>query len=320
MKKIVTFLVCLLPLFAFCGEPLMLIKPSREIFVNFPSAVLPDKAVSVFLPEPSIPLHQKYPVVYMLGVVPTDFAQAQNVLAKAGQKAIIVGINVTEEDLAATDKISRFFSQELVPYIDSNYLTKDQPAERVLAVKGAAGEKAAGVLVTQKKLMNRVVVLHGGENAPAWKSLPAQSRILVAGNQAEVAAWSQYLQENQKQVYGPGFVTRLTTENSLFDVLDLDYLFAPAEELELVKLTGTITPSSVSISTKEKAELKISALLVNGTRFDFVPVALKMAPPFLEWNSASGVLIPLPGATAGKVKISTIVDNTPFTGVLKLKK
>ena len=297
----------------------MLVKPSREIFVNFPSAVLPDKAVSVFLPEPAIPLHQKYPVVYILGAVPTDAPQAQAVLDRSEQKALLVGLNVEEIDLSNPEKMVYFFQRELIPYIDTNYLTKDEPQFRVVAVQGAAGAKVA-VALLNKHLVQGAVILNGGNSVAFLTEQKPNVRVLLAGKQAELAAWSNYLQEGKKLVYGAGFVAQLTEAKSIFDVLNLDYLFAPAGEVELVKLSGTIIPNTISISASQAATLQISALLANGMYFDFIPLTLKQSPPFLNWDGASAKLTVLSGATAGKVKISTFVDNTLFTGVIRLKK
>lgn len=319
MKKIITFLICLIPWLSFASEPLMLVKPSREIFINFPSAILPDKAVSVFLPEPSIPLHQKYPVVYILGAVPTDAPQAQEVLARSEQKALLVGLNVEEVDLSNPEKMVYFFQRELIPYIDTNYLTKDEPQSRVVAVQGAAGAKVA-VALLNKHLVQGAVILNGGNAVSFLTEQKPDVRMLLAGKQAELAAWSNYLQEEKKLVYGAGFVAQLTEVKSVFDTLNLDYLFAPAGEVELVKLSSTIIPSSISISASEVATLQVSALLANGMRFDFIPFTFKQSPPFLNWDSAQAKLTIIPGATAGKVKISAFVDNTPLTGVIRLKK
>ena len=112
----------------------MLINPGRETFLNFPSAIMGnDKTVTVFLPEPAIPLHKRYPVVYLLGAIPKEAPLVQQCLDRSNQKAILVGINFTEQDLADTDKIAAFISRELVPYIDVNYMTKDEPAWRGVA-------------------------------------------------------------------------------------------------------------------------------------------------------------------------------------------
>ena len=129
MKKLLFLLFLLFPTLAVCGEPLLLIHPGRETFLNFPSAsVGNDKTVTVFLPEPAVPLRGRYPVIYLLGAGPDDAQAAQEKLDGSARKAILVGVNFTDAELADTDKIATFFSRELVPYIDTNYPTVDEPA------------------------------------------------------------------------------------------------------------------------------------------------------------------------------------------------
>lgn len=312
-------LVCLLPMGLFAAEPLMLVKPSREIFVNFPSAILPDKAVSVFLPEPAVPLHAQYPVVYILGAVPTDRDAAQELLGRSEHKAILVGLNVTEAELADTAKIAQFFSRELVPYISTNYPTLDAPAYRVIAAKGEAGAKAMGALLARNNLFGRAVILNGTEQAAAWSKPSADLRVLAAGEQAEVAAWTESLQRSGL-MYGAGFVTRLTEQTSLFDVLDLDYLFGEKASLEVVKLEGSVLPTVLHLSQSEQAHVSLTAVLQNGMRFDLVPANLRLAPPYVLWDAARGTLSPIAGASAGKVKIGAFVDKIEFRAKIKLKK
>lgn len=297
----------------------MLVKPSREIFVNFPSAILPDKAVSVFLPEPAVPLHAQYPVVYLLGAVPTDKDAAQALLGRSTQKAILVGLNVTDAELADTSKIVQFFSRELIPYIATNYPTLDQPAFRVIAAKGDAGAKVLAALTARKNLFNSAVILNSSTPDVSPSGHGNALRMIAAGTQAEAAIWAGYLEQKGFH-YGPGFITRITASTSLFDVLDLDYLFADAEELEVAKLEGNVTPKTISIAQNEPARASFTAWLGNGMHFDFVPSTLRLAPPYVTWDPSQGTLTPIAGATVGTVKISAVVDKIEFHGKIKLKK
>ncbi len=320
MKKIFSLLFCLLAVGVWGGEPLMLVKPSREIFVNFPSAILPDKAVSVFLPEPAVPLRGKYPVVYILGAVPTDAPAAQDLLKRSVQKAILVGLNVTEADMVDTAKITAFFTRELIPYIDTNYPTLDQPQYRVLAASGTTGAKAVSALLTRKQLAFRAALLNSGTQPLILGGEVNTLRVLAGGTQSEIAAWTQNLQE-KGLLFGPGFVTRFTQSRSIFDVLDLDYLFAPdAGDLRVDKLAGEVTPKTLYNTQTQAAHLALWAVLANGMRFEVVPVSLKLAPPYISWDSAQGTLTPVPGARPGTVKISAAVDNITFRTKIKLKK
>ncbi|MBO7238706.1 MAG: hypothetical protein J6U96_05490 [Elusimicrobiaceae bacterium] len=319
MKKIILLALCFASVCVWGAEPLMLVKPGREVFVNFPSAILPDKAVTVFLPEPAVPLHQKYPVVYLLGVWPKDAPLAQEILEKSDQKAILVGLNVEEADLADPAKIVQFFSQELVPYIDTNYLTKDEPAFRAIAAYGPSGTKTAAALLARKQLFGRALLVNSGEEAISFAGADKDLRVLAAGNRAELTVLWQTLQE-MGLPYGSQVALQMSNKASLFANLNLEYLFAKGADLAVDKLEGEITPKTLFITPQEQARADFRVTLENGMRFDYIPLDLRIAPPYLNWNAGLGVLHPVPGASAGKVKISVFVDKEKFEGKIKLKK
>ena len=297
----------------------MLVNPGRETFVNFPSAILPDKAVTVFLPEPAVPLHQKYPVVYLLGVWPKDAKAAQEVLDRSAQKAILVGVNVEEADLKDVNKIVSFFTKELIPYIDTNYPTKDEPAERAIAAQGAAGTRVLSALLARKQLFARAFAANGGIQPVSFAGSDKKSRILATGSHAELNAIWQTLQE-MGRVYGSQVALKIKEGASLLGDLNLDYLFAPAEELSVVKIEGEVKPKIIFITPEEKAVVEVRAVLRNGMQYDYIPQELHIAPPYLEWNATEGILHPIAGAMAGKVKISAFVDKLRFNAKIRLKK
>lgn len=319
MKKIILFLLLLLPGSVFCQEELIFINPHRETFFNFPSSYLPGKAITVFLPEEAVPLHKRYPVVYILGAVPKDAAAAEEVLQNSDHKAILVGINLEPQDFAQPSKIAAFFAQELIPYIDTNYATLDEPQYRALAVSGAHTALAVEKLLSLEQRFGRLVWQYPGEQAALPKT-DASLRVLVAAGRSETAAMQEILQ-NKGMIYGPDFVVKLIEkETSVFTVLNLDYLFSPAEELKVKRVSGQVEPRRISIQQKRPAYLSVAVVLKNAMTFDYVPSSLRMAPPYLNWEAASGSLIPLSGAAAGTVKLGVIVDNVPFQTKIKLKK
>lgn len=320
MKKLFLLAALLLPVLAFCGEPLMLINPGRETFLNFPSAIMGnDKTVTVFLPEPAIPLSKRYPVVYLLGAIPKDAPAVQACLDRHTQKAILVGINFDETELADTDKIAAFISRELVPYIDVNYLTKDSPVWRGVAAAGPTGAKALAALLAKKELFTKAVILNGGTEPVSLAGAAAGLRVLLAGEQEQAAVWQQTLQD-MSRVYGPDYVTVLGDFAKLPEAIDLDYLFAPAEQLSVKKLKSRTEPEVLYLNEDNSARLRVQATLKNGKVFDYIPLSLRISPHYLDWNAAEGTLAPISGAAAGKVKISGSVDKKQFKAKIRLKK
>ncbi len=323
MKKLLFLTVLFLlgfSAFAAESEPLLLINPSRETFIHFPTAVLEQApTVTVFLPEPAVPLRGRYPVVYLLGVGPKAAASAQQALARAQHKAILVGVQTEEKAWEDPEKISTFFGRELLPYIELNYPTIDHPTARGVAAQGAAYAKALAALLRRKDTFARAAVLDGGETPVSLAGASEQLRMWVGGARAQAVVWQQTLLE-QGSSYGPGFVLRLEEGKSLPEALDLDYLFAPAAELKVKKLRGEIFPPALSVATQETTTLALHAQLSGGKQFDYVPLTLKLSPMYLQWDFAAGTLRPLSGAQPGKVKISAQVDKAVFKGQIKLKK
>ncbi len=323
MKKLLFLTVSFLlgfSAFAAESEPLLLINPSRETFIHFPTAVLEQApTVTVFLPEPAVPLRGRYPVVYLLGVGPKAAASAQQALARAQHKAILVGVQTEEKAWEDPEKISTFFGRELLPYIELNYPAIDHPTARGVAAQGAAYSKALAALLQRKDTFARAAVLDGGETPVSLAGASEQLRMWVGGARAQAVVWQQTLLE-QGRSYGPGFVLRLEEGKSLPEALDLDYLFAPAAELKVKKLRGEVFPSALPVETQETATLALHAQLSGGKQFDYVPLTLKLSPMYLQWDFVAGTLRPLSGAQPGKVKISAQVDKAAFKGQIKLKK
>ena len=319
MKKWIWMMFCLIGLGAWAAEPLMLLNPGRETFLNFPSAVFPDKTITIFLPEPAVPLHGKYPVVYVIGAIPKDAPAVQDLLARAAKKAIIVGVNLTEADLKKQGDVSTFFSRELVPYIDTNYPTLQEPVFRAIAASGPTGTRALAALLARKQLFARAFVLNSGTAPISFAGADGKLRVLAVGAREELAVLWQTLQDMGRK-YGTQAVLQIAPETTWAESLNLDYLFADDADLQIVKLEGNTSSKNAFIARNSSVSFSVKALLANKMEFDYIPLNLRISPPYLSWDAALGVLKPIPGATAGKVKIGVTVDNLGYTAKIRLKK
>ncbi|WP_458401643.1 hypothetical protein [Candidatus Avelusimicrobium sp.] len=321
MKKLLSIFLFLCALPAFCAEPLLLINPFRETFVNFPTSTLQSEglAVTIFLPEPALPLRQKYPVVYVLGVGPKDAEAARALLENSAQKAILVGVNLTEENMQDVEKVADFISRELVLYIDANYPTLAEASQRGIAAQGAGGGKVLAALLAKKNLFTKGVLLNGGHWPVSLAVADENMRLLLAGNRNNASVWAQTLQDSQKD-FGPDFAVKLTEEKSLLAVIDLGYLWADAARLMPKKFTARVTPDHLSLSAKQPAYLAVSATLANGQVFDFMALDIRLSPHYLNYDAESGALTAIPGAQPGKVKISQNVGKKKFSTKIRLKK
>ena len=121
--------------------------------------------------------------------------------------------------------------------------------------------------------------------------------------------------------YGTGFALAYAGRAAgWFNALPLDYFFAPADKAALRRLSAKTDVSSLSLDSDETALLTVTAVLKNGRKFAYVPVSLRVSPPYLDWDASRGALSVLPGAEAGTVQIRGGVDKTAFRTKIKLKK
>ncbi len=300
-------------------EGVMIINPGRETFLHFPSSVLGNQyTLTVFLPEEKVPLSKRYPVVYVLGAGPQQAQQAQAFVR--GNGVLAVGINFTEKDYQNRAKIVEFISRELIPYIDTNYLTFAEPSQRFIAAQGTEAALTAMELFAKPHLFGGLAVASAGD-ALARLALPqAPFRVFVSGTQQELALAQERLQW-LGAAYGEGFALAYAPDGQdLFAGVDYAYLSAPKAEVALRRLKAVSDKKALLLDSDETARLEVQARLANGRTYAYVPVSLRMSPPYLQWNAARGELRPLAGAEPGKVKITENVDKKTFSVKIKLKK
>ncbi len=321
MKKFYLLFACLLAAsfsWAQDADSRIIINPGRETFVFFPSAVLGNRyTVTVFLPEKAVPLSKRYPVVYLLGAGPAQAQQAQHFLQE--HPALVVGVNFTEEDYQKQTKIVDFISSELIPYIDTNYLTLAEPAQRILAVRGEAVAQVAVSLAAKPELFSGFSFASAAEALRNVRFAISAPRVVVTGDQAQLAAAQGYL-ERAGLSYGEGFVFQYAAEPAgWFDALPLDYFLAPRQDILLRRLTASVEEKTLPLEGQKGVSLRVTAQLKNGKTFAYVPLSLRMSPPYLSWDAVSGGLRVVAGAEAGRVKIRGGVDKIEFSTKINLK-
>ncbi len=323
MKKlflVFSLFVCAVGVFAQEEDSRIFIHPGRETFVYFPSAALGStNTVTFFLPEDFVPLKKSYPLVVMLGVVPK---QAQLVAQFQQQyPAIVVGINFEEKDYVnRAAQIERFLTHELLPYVDTNYLTKTGPENRILAVQGSSAAQIALRVANTPSLFGAVALVSPGD---VWKNQPLPAaRLLVVGEQEELALAQQAL-ERRGKTYGPDFALRYIEEKPVwFDHVDPAYLWVPAAQTRIAYARADVLQNELSLSAPQAQEtaLRVWVVLKNNSLFHYVPSALRLSPPMLNWQAQRGVLNVISGASRGKVRVCNAVDNPAFCVKIKLKK
>lgn len=322
MKKLIFFTIFLLvgvhTLFA-QNEEIMIIKPGRETFAHFPSAVIGNShTLTVFLPEPFIPLKGTYPLAVLLGAGPKQAAEAEAFMQQ--NKMIVAAVDFQDGDYADEQTIIRFVTRELLPYLETNYPVLSGAENRIIAARGEAGAKIALALLSVPEAFGGVA-LASPENV--WEKIPLPKksfRALVTGTQNELARAQQAL-EAAGFTYGTGFALEYArAESAWFGALSVKYFFAPQSEVALTRFSVQTSDKELPLDSGEEVFVRILAHLKNGLTYDYVPSALRISPVYLYWDAPRGSLSVLAGAEAGTVKIRPVVDKPSFSFKIKLKK
>ena len=322
MKKYLMLLwVCFLAVGGFSQQsstdPLLLINPGRETFINFPSQTLPGKTVTFFLPEEKVPLMGRYPVVYVLGASPKDAPAAARFIEKSQPKALVVGVNLTEEDLADAGRLTRFFTQELIPYVDTNYPTFADDDHRALIAQGTPGGVAAFSLLYRRLLFSKVLLLQADPALLNAAVLPRNLRLIALGERETLADFQAKL-ELAHFKYGEHFVLKESNQTLPFEENPFSYWFAPAEKVQIKKLIWDISPKKLPL--QGAVQVAISARLQNGEQYGFYPPSILISPPVLDWDAAQGRLAAISGAEPGRVKLTVKTSQKDFSTKITLKK
>lgn len=321
MKKILlllSLLACVCNSWAQEADSRIFTHPGRETFVYFPSQELgPTNTVTFFLPEKSVPLTQSYPVIVVLGLVPK---QAQEVAQfQQEHRAIVVGINFEEKDYATrATQIERFLMRELLPYVDTNYLTKTGPENRILAVQRKSAARIALRVTQNPNLFGGVALFSPGD---VWNDVDVPNvRTLVVGTQPELALAQETLEQYGK-TYGPDFALRYNRANELwFRGIDASYLWADKAQTQVKYARADVSLNKVSLAQPQDVFLRIWVVLANNSLFHYVPSQLRMSPPYLTWNPLRGALQSVSGAVPGTVRVRNVVDKPAFAVKVRLKK
>ena len=321
MKKYLFVLLSLLSCFTFVSaqeDSAIFIHPGRETFVYFPSKSLKNAhTVTFFLPEKAVPLSRSYPVIVALGIVPKQAAEVAAFQTK--YPSIVVGINFVESDYETkADDIVQFLSHEILPYVDTNYLTQTGPENRILAGYGKGAAKIALRVAQNPQLFGALALFSPGD---VWQEVkqPLAVRTLVSASQAELALAQEVLHA-QGKIFGPDFALRYFSGSAWLNGIDAAYLFAPAAEVTLKKLSAAVSKKDLPLDGTQHAALRVWAVLADNSVFNYIPLNLRVSPPYLNWTPTTGLLEVIPGAQKGTVRVRNLVDNPGFQLKIKLKK
>ncbi|QJD82570.1 alpha/beta hydrolase [Cohnella herbarum] len=143
---------------------------------EIPSELLPEgnRTIRVYLP-PGFQQWISYPVVYCqdgedffnFGRIATHSQRL--ILEEDWEPFIIVGVDVdkklrTSEYTPDGDRFSlytRFFADELIPWVESHYPVRDVPGQRILIGDSLGGAVSLSLALAYPSLFNRIISLSG---------------------------------------------------------------------------------------------------------------------------------------------------------------
>ncbi|MDR1123118.1 MAG: esterase family protein [Elusimicrobiota bacterium] len=283
------------------------VKDGEEVITRFPSKYLENRArLSVYLPEGYADAQGRFPSFYILEheggpqYARADFADNPNM---AGAVVIVVS-------MSGGGDAGAFLARELLPYIDLNYKTDDTAQARTLLGADDMGLKIIGMLASGAgaSFKKAFVALYAATAVPQLgDGFTPDIKIAAAGALGNMARLQQLL-EDKNLKFARNFVTAgapcpPTEKCEIKPWAAYDYSWLNAPAAAIAGITPRLGAGKISLAAGS-ALLWLDVKFKGGFAASYIPADLKFSPPFLAWDPAAAELSIIPGATAGKVKIS----------------
>ena len=283
------------------------VKDGEEVITRFPSKYLENRPrISVFLPEGYAAAQGRYLSFYLL----EREGGPQYALSDFSANPAMAGAVVIAVSMSGGGDVWAFLSRELLPYIDLNYKTDDMAQARALLGADDMGVKITEILAAPAgaSFKKAFIALYASMAMPRLAGDFAHDvKIAAAGALGNMARWQQLL-ESKNLKFAQNFVIAgapcpPTEECKPKSWAAYDYGWLKESGAAVV---AGIKPrlSAAKISPADTALLWLDIKFKGGFAASYIPAALKFAPPFLAWDAAAAELSVIPGASAGKVKIS----------------
>lgn len=303
------------------------VKDGEEVITAFPSKYLKtDVKIGVILPQGYEKRESPFPVVYILGQnlvnkkqIEEDFYFRKN----NNPQAVFVSVLMPARPVSSAE-IAEFFTLELLPYFEVNYKISSSPKERVLAASGPFAVKGLEIVSSKGDYFkNLALVLFETTPLPALSAiLQDDIKVWAAGNLSNMIRLQTLLEKNGLK-FPAGFAYKFAAPDknkNLWAEVNLNYLLNP-ETRKVKKAKVHSSLESFSLAAMPSAELWINVLLSGGYEVNYVPAAVKSAPPFFNWDYSAAQLTPIYGADERTVTVfGELPSGKPFAADLKLIK
>lgn len=301
-------------------------KEGEDTIIFFPSAYLNHKPkINVTLPDNYENSENRFCSVYILNKEELSKAGISSAFGKkyAGK---CVYINIRFNSLPSSEALEGFLSRELLPYISVNYKVEDDSAFKTLMAGEGVSSSAISVMpALNAYFKNFSFLFYASTSMPGeLKGLGNNISIWAAGTKGNMLRLQDLLEKSGLKFFNNFAYRIIKSENSksvkFEKYTNLAYLLNK-EECTPVKVTAVFAPKSASATSEAEINFQVNLKNKNSCEIDYIPSYVKIAPPFLSWDSSKSALKVIYGAEPGKVKISGMVGEIlPFSGTFKITK
>ena len=279
----------------------------EEVITSFPSQYLKGNVkIAVVFPEGYKKSIVKYPTVYILGENLLSKSQIEDYFwKKANPKAIYVSILMPLHQ-PSPEQLGNFLALEVLPYFELNYKVSSYPEDRAAAFEGSLAIKGLEMLSKKGEYFkNAALLMYETTAMPALeKPLPEDVTIWAAGERTNMIRLQGLLEQNH--LVFPGhfaykFAQKTSPKNFWKDV-NVSYLLNK-DGRKIKKIKVYSEDNKLSLSALTSVKLWLDVKFDGGYEADYVPPALRTAPPLLNWSAEDGILTPIQGADTGTVTI-----------------
>lgn len=179
-----------------------------------PTANLPKVAKAVvIMPETGAAVGTKYPSVYLLNGYGGDYKSWTIIRPDLGKLADMYGMVIVMPDgmdswywnspKIPEMKMEDFFVNDLVPYIDANYPTKEESAQRAIAGLSMGGHGAMWLAIRHKDIWGNAATMSGGVDIRPFTSRWRMKQLL-GEYETNTTVWDEHTVINLVPALQPG--------------------------------------------------------------------------------------------------------------------
>ncbi|MCL2887918.1 MAG: hypothetical protein FWF35_01195 [Elusimicrobia bacterium] len=280
------------------------IDGNEAAYSAFPSSYVSPRMVRFVTPKDYKKNSKTYPVVYVLG-------ESKNKKVVDSPDAVFIFVPLAT-GIDTKENISKFLTNELMPYAETNYRVSDEPRYRLLAARGVYCDYAADVFNLQRKINNLALI----DVSAIDVNFPARGRIWLAGSKKNILAVNEKLKA-AGFLFGKNMLYSFT-EDSTFNDLPLTLIFGAKYLPEDFNFTAAVDMPAVPIAYDGPIVLSAKLGLKNGVSVDYIIDKVAFSKDAFTWMPGNQVFFIKNGAEKGSYTAKVAFGGKNAAAKLKL--